>query len=55
MARPRTNQFAKDMGMSRKAARNLIARGRKKKDKGSAILGRTVQAAKAGKAVRRKK
>ena len=55
MARPRINQFAKDMSLSRKQAQNLIAKGRKKKDRGSAILGRTVQAAKKGKAVRRKK
>ena len=54
MARPRTAQFAKDLGISKKRATNLIKAGRKKKDAGSARLGRVVQKAKAGKAMRKK-
>jgi len=38
MARPRVNQFAKDMGLSRNQAQKLISEGRRRKDGGSEIL-----------------
>ena len=38
MARPRVNQFAKDMGLSRNQAQRLINEGRRRKDGGSEIL-----------------
>tara|TARA_Y100000004_G_scaffold148416_1_gene169917 strand:- start:92 stop:517 length:426 start_codon:yes stop_codon:yes gene_type:complete len=38
MARPRVNQFAKDMGLTRNQAQRLINEGRRRKDGGSEIL-----------------
>ena len=38
MARPRVNQFAKDMGLTRNQAQKLINEGRRRKDGGSEIL-----------------
>jgi len=38
MARPRVNQFAKDMGLTRNQAQRLIKEGRRRKDGGSEIL-----------------
>lgn len=38
MARPRVNQFAKDMGLNRNQAQRLINEGRRRKDGGSEIL-----------------
>lgn len=38
MARPRVNQFAKDMGLGRNQAQRLINEGRRRKDGGSEIL-----------------
>jgi len=38
MARPRVNQFAKDMGLSRNQAQKLISEGRRRNDGGSEIL-----------------
>ena len=38
MARPRINQFADDLGISRNQAVNLINKGRSKKDGGSQVL-----------------
>jgi hypothetical protein len=38
MARPRVNQFADDLGISRREALSLIEKGRRRKDGGSAVL-----------------
>ena len=38
MARPRINQFADDLSISRSQAVNLINKGRSKKDGGSQVL-----------------
>ena len=38
MAKPRVNQFAKDMGISRSKAMKLIKEGRRRSDGGSEIL-----------------
>ena len=38
MARPRVNQFAKDMNISRNQAMKLIKEGRRRSDGGSEIL-----------------
>lgn len=38
MARPRVNQFADDLGISRREALNLINKGRRRKDGGSNVL-----------------
>ncbi len=38
MARPRVNQFADDLGISRREALNLMNKGRRRSDGGSAVL-----------------
>lgn len=38
MARPRTTQFADDMGISTNQAKRLIKEGRRRRDGGSAVL-----------------
>ena len=38
MARPRVNQFAEDLGISRREALNLMNKGRRRSDGGSAVL-----------------
>ena len=42
MARPRINQFADDLSISRNQAVNLINKGRSKKDGGSQVLERSM-------------
>ena len=38
MARPRIRQFADDMGISYDEAKNLIEKGRRRRDGGSQVL-----------------
>ena len=42
MARPRINQFANDLGISRSQAVSLINKGRSRKDGGSQVMERSM-------------
>ena len=42
MAKPRAAQFAKDIGVSTKRAKELINEGRRRKDGGSSIIEETM-------------